>query len=143
MKRKGFWFKHPIGRKGKVFSLAVDAAPKPKDFRVPQSAENEERDPREPEYALIASVLHRALLDLLAPPESAISKSAYKWCLSRSKSKDFSFIYCCEALNIDAEMLRKKVIALKAFMENSESPSNVVDIELFFFRLRSHSKKTI
>jgi hypothetical protein len=96
---------------------------------------------RAPEHSLLSSILHRALLDLVQS-DRKIANCAYKWCTRKNNYGLVPFEYCCEHLDIDAKMLRKKIKKLHLFLNDTKSPKNVIDIEMFSVRLKNHSRKT-
>lgn len=141
MKGNVFYIKYPITKRAETISRFLHIEQKVKR-PTQHDEESQERDAREPEYSLIASVLYRALLDLISP-ERAISADAYKWCIAKNKPgrNSFTFDYCCENLNINPVLLRKKVKDLHHFVSNPTGSPKTLDVELFFFRLKCHSKR--
>jgi hypothetical protein len=66
-----------------------------------------------PEKRLLAAVLHRAYADLLSG-DGEIQQGALSWILEEDPSEDYlTFSFICEALDIDSESVKKKILSRK------------------------------
>jgi hypothetical protein len=71
-----------------------------------------------PEEALITAILERALLDIFTH-RGAIRMSAMEW-IDNKSTKPFTFLYICEHLELDPQVLRdiaRKVYSCDATLE--------------------------
>jgi uncharacterized protein YecT (DUF1311 family) len=69
---------------------------------------------KDPERELVAAVLNRAFRDILNAYEKAErprAREAFPWLLSPEQSA-WSFIWCCECLDICPKQVRKKILTM-------------------------------
>jgi len=63
------------------------------------------------ESGLLAAIIYRAMLDLDSNVPAVHKRSANGWFLSKEKTKPqgFTFLYCCEILNLNSDLIIKKL----------------------------------